>query len=311
MALLYWFESIRTPVLDTVMSLVTRLGEETFFMIAALFVFWCWDKRRGYYLLAVGFAGTLASQWLKIACRVPRPWVIDPDFTIVESAREAATGYSFPSGHTQCAVGYLGGIARFTGRLWVRVVCIVLALLVAVSRMYLGVHTPADVGVSLLISLVLVLALYPLLESTLWFPNRMYAIIGVMLALSLAFVGYMELLTQPPVGSSETMLEAYENWAEARNNAYTMAGAVAGVLVVYAFDTKLLQFPTRAPWWGQLIKLAGGLALVLAVRVLLREPLLALCGGHPVARSLRYFLMVLVAGCLWPMTFQFFEKHAK
>ena len=132
MELLYWFESIRTPVLDTVMSLVTRLGEETFFMIAALFVFWCWDKRRGYYLLAVGFAGTLASQWLKIACRVPRPWVIDPDFTIVESAREAAAGYSFPSGHTQCAVGYLGGIARFTGRLWVRVVCIVLALLVAV-----------------------------------------------------------------------------------------------------------------------------------------------------------------------------------
>ena len=113
--------------------------------------------------------------------------------------------------------------------------------------MYLGVHTPADVGVSLLISLVLVLALYPLLESTLWFPNRMYAIIGVMLALSLAFVGYMELLTQPPVGSSEALLEAYENWAEARNNAYTMAGAVAGVLVVYAFDTKLLQFPTRAP----------------------------------------------------------------
>ena len=86
---------------------------------------------------------------------------------------------------------------------------------------------------------------------------------------------------------------------------------MAGVLVVYAFDTKLLKFPTWAPWWGQLIKLVGGLALVLAVRVLLREPLLALCGGHPVARSLRYFLMVLVAGCLWPMTFQFFEKHAK
>ena len=119
------------------------------------------------------------------------------------------------------------------------------------------------------------------------------------------------LLTPPPVGSSEALLEAYENWAEARNNAYTMAGAVAGVLVVYAFDTKFLKFPTRAPWWGQLIKLAGGLALVLAVRVLLREPLLALCCGHPVARGLRYFLMVLVAGCLWPMTFQFFEKHAK
>ena len=47
MELLYWFESIRNPALDTFMGLVTRLGEETFFMVAALFVFWCVDKRRG------------------------------------------------------------------------------------------------------------------------------------------------------------------------------------------------------------------------------------------------------------------------
>lgn len=310
MALLYWFESIRTPALDAVMSLVTRLGEETFFMLAALFVFWCWDKRRGYYLLAVGFAGTLASQWLKIACKIPRPWVTDPEFTIVESARAAATGYSFPSGHTQCAVGYLGGVARFTDRLWLRVTCIVLALLVAVSRMYLGVHTPADVGVGLLIGVVLVLALYPLLESTLWFPNRMYWIIGAMLVLSGAFVIYMELMP-PPVGSAPELMEAYQNWAEARKNAYTLLGAVAGVLVAYAFDSKVLQFPTRAPWWGQVIKLAGGLALVLVVRVLLKAPLTALCGGHDAAHALRYFLMVLTAGCIWPMTFRFFEKYAK
>ena len=310
MQLLYWFESIRTPFLDTAMSLVTRLGEEAFFLLAALLVFWCVDKRRGYYLLAVGFVGTLASQWLKVACAVPRPWVKDPAFTIVESARSAATGYSFPSGHTQCAVGYLGGIARFTGRWWLRTACIVLALLVAVSRMYLGVHTPADVGVGLLIALVLVLTLYPLLESTLWFPNRMYAIIAAMLALAGAFAAYME-LTVPPAGDTQVLLEAYENWASAHKNAYSLLGAVAGVLVVYAFDSKVLQFPTRAPWWGQLLKLAGGIALTLAVKAALKAPLLALCGGHDAAHALRYFLVVLVAGCLWPMTFRFFEKYAR
>ena len=58
MQLLYWFESIRTPFLDTAMSLVTRLGEEAFFLLAALLVFWCVDKRRGYYLMTVGFVGT-------------------------------------------------------------------------------------------------------------------------------------------------------------------------------------------------------------------------------------------------------------
>ena len=310
MQLLYWFESIRTPALDTVMSLVTRLGEESLFLLIGLFIFWCVDKRKGYYLLTVGLTGTVISQWLKVACAVPRPWVKDPDFTIVESARAAATGYSFPSGHTQSAVGYLGGIARFTHRWWLRAVCIVLALLVAVSRMYLGVHTPADVGVGLLISLVLVLALYPLVESTLWFPNRMYVILAGMLVLSGAFVVYME-LTVPPVGSSEVLMEAYENWAEAHKNAYTLLGAVAGVFVAYAFDTKILQFPTRAPWWGQVIKVAGGLALVLVVKTVLKAPLLTLCDGHDAAHAIRYFLVVLVAGCLWPMTFRFFEKYAK
>lgn len=136
--------------------------------------------------------GVLVNQWLKIICRVPRPWVRDPDFTIVESARAEAAGYSFPSGHTQTAVGFFGGVARFAGRLWLRVACLAAAVLVPVSRMYLGVHTPADVGVAFATAAVLVFVLYPLIESTLWFPNRIYLILGVLLAVSLAFAGFME-----------------------------------------------------------------------------------------------------------------------
>lgn len=304
MELLYWFESIRNPVLDVVMSTVTRLGEETVFMLIAMFVFWCVDKRRGYYLLSVGFVGTLINQWLKIVCRVPRPWVKDPNFTIVESAKEAATGYSFPSGHTQSAVGTLGGVARFASNVWVKALCIILALLTAVSRMYLGVHTPADVGVSLVIALVLVLVLYPLMESTLWFPKRMYGIIGGMLALSLAFVGFMELCPFP------ADIDA-ANLASAVKNAYTMTGSVAGMLVVYWFDSAVLKFSTRAPWWGQIIKLVGGLALAIAVKSLLKAPLLALCGGHDIANGLRYFLLVVAAGCVWPMTFRMYDRFVR
>lgn len=301
MELLYWFESIRTPVLDVMMQTVTRLGEETVFMFIAMLVFWCVDKRRGYYLLSVGFVGTLINQWLKITFRVPRPWILAPDFQIVESAREAATGYSFPSGHTQSAVGSFGGVARFTSSIWLKVLCIVLALLTAISRMYLGVHTPADVGVSLVVAIVLIFVLYPLFESTLWFPNRMYAIIGVMLAASLAFVGFMEFYPFPADVDAE-------NLASAVKNSYTMLGSVAGMLVVYAFDSKVVKFSTRAPWWGQVIKVIGGLALAIAVKSLLKAPLLELCGGHAVARALRYCVLVLVAGGLWPMTFRIYER---
>lgn len=304
MELLYWFESIRNPIMDGFLSLVTHLGEETFFMVGALFVFWCVDKRKGYYLLSVGFTGVLINQWLKIACRVPRPWVKDPNFTIVESARMEASGYSFPSGHTQTAVGFFGGIARFTGQLWLRIVCIVILLLVSISRMYLGVHTPADVGVSFVVAAILVFVLYPLMESTLWFPNRMYLILGVLLAFSLAFVGFVEFYPFPADVDPD-------NFASAVKNAYSMAGGVGGMLVVSIFDDKLLQFPNRAPWWGQAVKLAAGLALVVLVKSLLKAPLLALCGGHAAAHAIRYFLMVLVAGGLWPMTFRFFERYCR
>lgn len=304
MELLYWFETIRTPALDAAMSLVTRLGEETFFMVAALFVFWCVDKRRGYYLLAVGFTGTLINQWLKIVCRVPRPWVRDPHFTIVESARDGAAGYSFPSGHTQSAAGVFGGVARFTRRWWLRCVCLVLLVLVSVSRMYLGVHTPADVGVSFAVTAALVLLLYPLIESTLWFPGRMYVILGVLLGVSGAFVAFVELFPFPADVDAA-------NLAGAVKNAWSMAGAVGGMLLACLFDNRLLQFPNRAPWWGQLVKLLGGLVLVVLVKSLLKAPLLALCGGHQAAHALRYFLMVLTAGALWPMTFRFFERYAR
>ena len=159
MGVLYALESIRTPALDKIMSVITLLGGELFFMVIAVTVFWCVSKREGYYLMIVGFFGTVINQFLKILCCVPRPWIKDPDFTIVESARAQATGYSFPSGHTQNAVATFGGIARSTRRPWVRWTCVAVLLAVSFSRLYLGVHTPLDVGVSFAVAGVMVLAL--------------------------------------------------------------------------------------------------------------------------------------------------------
>ena len=148
MGFLRLLESIRIPALNVFFSGITYCGDEIAFMVVAFALFWCVNKRTGYYAFLVGLFGTVGNQWLKIACRIPRPWVLDPNFTIVESARAAATGYSFPSGHTQNAVGTFGAMALRTERKWVRGVCITLIVLVPFSRMYLGVHTPLDVGVA-------------------------------------------------------------------------------------------------------------------------------------------------------------------
>ena len=88
MQILYWLEGIRCDLLDTFFSLITHLGSETLFIAIAIVVFWCVGKTQGYYLMTVGFFGTVINQFLKLLFRIPRPWVKDPSFTIVESARE-------------------------------------------------------------------------------------------------------------------------------------------------------------------------------------------------------------------------------
>ena len=83
---------LRTPLLDTLMQGVTELGGETLFMLFMLVVFWCVDKNKGYFLMLLCFTGTAVNQMLKITFCIPRPWVLDPSFEIVESARAGASG---------------------------------------------------------------------------------------------------------------------------------------------------------------------------------------------------------------------------
>lgn len=304
MDILYALEKIRTPFWNGVMSAVTQLGGEVIFIVAAVVVFWCVSKWEGYYLMTIAFCGTVLNQFLKLICRVPRPWVRDPNFTIVESARAEATGYSFPSGHTQNAIGLFGGMARWGGRRWVRLGLTALALVIAFSRMYLGVHTPADVGVSLVLAAALVLGLYPLMRRAQEKPQYMGYVLAAMLVVSGTFVVFVEAYGF----SADTDAE---NLASGIGNAWKMLGAVAGMTLAWLLDRRYIHFETQAVWWVQVIKVAVGMALLLAIKSGLKAPLLALLGHEGLAGGVRYFLLVLVAGAVWPLVFRPMSKWGK
>lgn len=304
MDILYALEKIRTPFWNGVMSAMTQLGGEVIFIVAAVVVFWCVSKWEGYYLMTIAFCGTVLNQFLKLICRVPRPWVRDPNFTIVESARAEATGYSFPSGHTQNAIGLFGGMARWGGRRWVRLGLTALALIIAFSRMYLGVHTPADVGVSLVLAAALVLGLYPLMRRAQEKPRYMGYVLAAMLVVSGAFVVFVEAYGFPADMDAE-------NLASGIGNAWKMLGAVAGMTLAWLLDRRYIHFETQAVWWVQVIKVAVGMALLLAIKSGLKAPLLALLGHEGLAGGVRYFLLVLVAGAVWPLVFRPMSKWGK
>ncbi len=296
MDILYWLASIRNPFLDAIMSFFTLFGSELMFIVIALAFFWCVDKKEGYYLLFVGFFGTILNQFLKLLFRIPRPWV-NTDLKPVESAVADAGGYSFPSGHTQNVTGTLGGIARWSKSWGIRILMIVVLLLTSFSRMYLGVHTPLDVGVSLVLGAAVVFIFYPIVKAAVENPKKMSLLLAVMALLSFAFVLYANL----------SDFDAAENVLEGRKNSYSLFGALVGFCVAYPIERKKINFSEKSVWWIQGIKLVGGLLGLLAIKEGLKLAFNAIGFTWLGTNAIRYFAVVIFAALVWPLIFPYLE----
>lgn len=303
MEFLRFLESIRNPIMTAFFSAITYCGDEIFFMVLAITVFWCFSKRGGYYILFVGFLGTIGNQFLKLCFRIPRPWVLDPGFTIVESARAAATGYSFPSGHTQNIVGTMTCMILMTKKRWVRVIAAALLVLVPFSRMYLGCHTPLDVGVAFFLALLLAFALFPAMKKSRENPKVLWLLLFVSAAVALFYWGFVTFYQFPADIDMENLNSGIKN-------AYTLLGCLLGLIAAKALDDRYIHFQVEAVWWAQILKVVLGLLLLLGVRVLLKAPLRLILPAYP-ADLVRYFLMVLFAGAVWPLTFPWFKRLGK
>ena len=109
-------------------------------------VYWCLDRKTGRFGLLCFSVGQFLNQTCKAVFCIPRPWIRNTDIHPSPQAIESASGYSFPSGHSQTAMSSYGALSvKGTTSRWIRVILLVCILLVGLSRNYLGVHTPQDV----------------------------------------------------------------------------------------------------------------------------------------------------------------------
>ena len=167
--------------------------------------------------------------------------------------------------------------------------------------MYLGVHTPADVIVSFVAATLLILILYPVIYKVMDNPAGMRIFLLCMTSLSCLYLIFVLVFPFP----SDVDVYNLEHGIE---NAYKILGCILGLWAAYEVDIRYIRFETKAVWWAQLLKLLLGLLPLLAIKALLKSPLYALFDGDFLADGIRYFLMVIFAGCIWPLTFKFWAK---
>ena len=279
---------LRTPLGDAFFQLCTYLGQDIPILAIICILYWGFDKTLAYQTALSFFTSGLLVQNLKITFRVPRPWVLDPGFQAVPSAVPAATGYSFPSGHTQSAAALYGNLAASSRRRSLKILFTALLLLVGFSRMYLGCHTPQDVAAALLLGLAstaAVRALFRRLRGT----HRENLILGCVLAVcSLLTAVYGFSLLSGGVINADNAADAIKS-----------AGAGLGFAVGYYVERSFLSFSTDLPLSGKVKRCLLGLLLVLLLKVLLG----LLLGNSLLLQMVEYAILILFILVLYPLTF--------
>nr|MBQ4320351.1 phosphatase PAP2 family protein [Clostridia bacterium] len=290
MELLYLLADIRSGFFDALFGCFSFFGEELFVIGIICLLFWCVDKKLAYRIGMSFFASGMTVQAMKITFRIERPWVLDPNFRPVDSALETATGYSFPSGHTQSASAMFSSLALTFRSLPFTVISVVIVVGVALSRMYLGVHTPLDVVTSAVLSVLLSFAVFRLLDKADLNGNKGLpdiAVASVLGIISAAVTVYAFIMLGLHPEAREDILDCVKS-----------GGAGLGFAVGYYLERHYVKFETKAPIAFQCAKLVIGVAFALIIKEGMK-----LIGPYAAVDFIRYLLLTLWAIAVYPLIF--------
>lgn len=292
MELLLSIQQIKNPVLDFIFTLFTTLGEQYVIMVIFCWLAWCSNKEFAH---KVGFAFCLGmgiNQVLKIIFCVQRPWVLNPKVTPSASAIEGATGYSFPSGHTQSGTTAFGYLALYFKKAWAKALLIVLVIMIGFSRLYFGVHTAWDVGASFLIGVLVIIATEFIYKAC---EKRELLATVLLTAASFGIVAFAILKPYPEYHVDEYMFDCIK-----------IAGAIGGFAVGWFLQRRFIAYKTDGTLARKVARVLFGIALLLGIKLgfnLLPQESVALM-------YIENFILIFWCIFLYPLIFTKLQKRA-
>lgn len=294
MALLELLEHLRNPILTILNMIFTVMGEGIFVICILCLILWCVDKNFGYRLCFIFITSGLAIQTLKISMRIERPFILNPELSPVKAAKKTATGYSFPSGHTQGATALFLTLFLNSKKTFYKIVFILPIILVGFSRMYLGVHTPYDVAVSFVITAIITLLIDYLFDNYSLDDKHIkwvFALILVIISVVTIYTFY--LFTRKSILGINI---------ENLKDVIQVAGLAFGFMFGWILEKKKIQFNEKAATKPvQIGKFFLGLVMLLAIKLFVSLILEAISLNVLLSYFIEYSIIAFFVVGLYPM----------
>ena len=305
---LVWLQNLRGEVGEGVEEFFTLYtdGSVAATLFLSAIIFWCVDKKTGKFLFLVMAFSRICNQILKNTFCVYRPWILDSSVHPTPSAMNEASSYSFPSGHTNAATASYGGIAYRYGKKFplIAFFCTVTILLTAFSRNFLGVHTPQDVLVSMLVTALVIICADKIMKFIDGdnYKETFLTIAGIIFA---AIVTAYFMLKSYPIDylNGKVIVEPIN----AINDAIGRVGTFAGILIGLELERRFVKFKTNVKFSTKIFRIIVGVVFILATNFLL-VPAVKFLAFTTLAKFLRRFLTYFVIIFLVPFVFAKFER---
>ncbi|MDD4211978.1 MAG: phosphatase PAP2 family protein [Bacilli bacterium] len=285
LALIKWLRSTSTEVSNIIGELITIFGEQYVLIVILAFIYFVYNKKVGEQIAYCVFIGVCSNNAIKGLVERARPFTVDE--SIIPARQETATGFSFPSGHTQNASTFYSAVGLHfkNHKLWIAIGVII--ILIACSRVYLGVHYPTDVIAGALLGFGGALLGTYLYQK--WGSNFKHKMI-LFNATALCFLPFVFIYYRPSFSDIEIYRDFYTGYA-------LFLGFIAAVFV----ENKYVNFTCQTAIKRRLIRF--GLSLIVFIGLLFGLDIL-FPEGYIFLDMLRYGLVSFVGMGLFPFLFK-------
>ncbi len=300
------FRNSAGSVFASFLSKMTWLGELNTVIVIMALIYWCFSKEIGTYLL-MGWSGNrLVNGLLKVTACAYRPWIRDARIVPYGDSITTATGYSFPSGHTMnAATVFGGGAVRRDFPRALRAALWFLVILVAFSRIYLGVHTPQDVLVGIAAGALVMFLTVKLMRWVTNHPEKDLLVAGIGIAIAVAVAIYAAVKPYP-IDKDESGKVLVEG-AKMANDTFKGVSWCIAFLTGWILERRFVRFSTDVSMMQRTARLVFGLLSYYAVSLLLVPAVKDWIAGVP-DTFVSCFLQMFYVSFIFPWIFKHLEK---